>query len=73
MIPWLAQGRTHTQNRFTALFRDHPGEPEPEENFWTLWCKGKLTQADRDRGRHVLMGLQINNATFNILWQLQNF
>jgi len=20
-------------NRFTALFRDHPGEPVPEENF----------------------------------------
>jgi len=18
----------------------------PEENFWTLWCKGKLTEAD---------------------------
>jgi len=23
-------------NRFTALFQDHPGEPVPEENFWTL-------------------------------------
>ena len=22
------------------FFRDHPGEPVPEENFWTLWCKG---------------------------------
>ena len=33
-------------NRFSALFRDHPGEPVPEENFWTLWCKGRLTQAD---------------------------
>ena len=42
----------HTQttpphhNRFTALFPDHPGEPVPEENFWTLWCKGRLTEAD---------------------------
>ena len=26
--------------------RDHQGEPVPEENFWTLWCKGRLTQAD---------------------------
>jgi len=26
--------------------RDHPGEPVPEENFWTLWCKGRLTEAD---------------------------
>jgi len=23
-----------------------PGEPVPEENFWTLWCKGRLTEAD---------------------------
>jgi len=22
------------------------GEPVPEENFWTLWCKGRLTGAD---------------------------
>jgi len=36
---------TH-HNHFTALFRDHPGEPVPEENFWTLWCKGRLTEAD---------------------------
>jgi len=33
-------------NRFTALFRDHPGEPVPEENFWTLWCKGRLREVD---------------------------
>jgi len=29
-----------------ALFRDHPGEPLPEENFRTLWCKGRLTETD---------------------------
>jgi len=28
------------------FFRDHPGEPVPEENFWTLWCRGRLTEAD---------------------------
>jgi len=28
------------------FFRDHPGEPVPEENFWTLWCKGRLPEAD---------------------------
>ena len=28
------------------FFRDHPGEPVPAENFWTLWCKGRLTEAD---------------------------
>jgi len=41
-----AQLLYHHYNRFTALFRDHPGEPVPEENFWTLWCKGRLTEAD---------------------------
>ena len=28
------------------FFQDNPGEPVPEENFWTLWCKGRLTEAD---------------------------
>jgi len=28
------------------FFRDHPGEPMLEQNFWTLWCKGRLTEAD---------------------------
>jgi len=32
---------------YTALFFwDHPSEPVPEENFWTLWCNGRLTEAD---------------------------
>jgi len=30
------------------FFGDHPGEPVQEENFWTLWCKGRLTEADTD-------------------------
>jgi len=28
------------------VFWDHPGEPVPEQTFWTLWCKGRLTEAD---------------------------
>jgi len=28
------------------FFKDHPGEMLPEENFWTLWRKGRLTEAD---------------------------
>jgi len=43
---WL---HTHTHTHTTVLrpfFRDHPGEPVPQENFWTLWCKGRLTEAD---------------------------
>jgi len=33
---------------FTALFWDQLGEPVLEENFWTLWCKGRLTEAHTD-------------------------
>ena len=36
----------HTTTILRAFFRDHPGEPVPEEKFWTLWCKGRLTEAD---------------------------
>jgi len=32
------------------FFRDHPNAPVPEENFWTLWCKGRLTEADTPLG-----------------------
>jgi len=28
------------------FFRAYPGELMPEENFWTLWCNGRLTEAD---------------------------
>jgi len=39
----------YTSTTTTVLrpfFRDHPGEPVPEENFCTLWCKGRLKEAD---------------------------
>jgi len=36
----------HTTTVLRPFFRDRPGEPAPEENFWTLWCKGRLTEAD---------------------------
>jgi len=45
----LSLSLTHTHTHTTILrpfFRDHPGEPVPEENFWTLRCKGRLTEAD---------------------------
>jgi len=32
--------------RLRPFFQDHPGKPVPEENFWTLWCKRRLTEAD---------------------------
>ena len=37
---------TITTTVLRPFFRDHPVEPVPEENFWTLWCKGRLTEAD---------------------------
>jgi len=40
---------TPQHNRFTALFRDYPGQPVPEEKIWTLWCKGRLTEARTHR------------------------
>jgi len=42
----LTDKNTHTHNHFTSLFRDHPGEPVPEESFLTLWCKGRLTKTE---------------------------
>jgi len=37
---------TTTTTVLRPFFWDHPREPVPEENFWTLWCKGRLTEAD---------------------------
>jgi len=42
---FLLYTHTHAQPFYSA-FWDHPGEPVPEENFWTLWCKGRLTEAE---------------------------
>ena len=42
-----AYHNTHTHTTvLRPFFRDHPGEPVPEENLWTLWCKRRLTEAD---------------------------
>ena len=41
----------------TTCVRDHPGKPVPEENFWTLWCKGRLNRGrhtDNPAGRHSI-------------------
>jgi len=42
----LSQQPHHTTTVLRPIFQDHKGEPVPEENFWTLWCKGRLTEAD---------------------------
>jgi len=31
----------HTTDLQPFFLQDHPGEPVPEENFWTLWCNGR--------------------------------
>jgi len=36
----------HTTTVLWPFFQDQPGKPVPEENFWTLRCKGRLTEAD---------------------------
>ena len=36
----------HATTVLQPFFRDHLGELVPEENFWTLWCKERLTEAD---------------------------
>ena len=47
MLPVLQQlGDAYTTTISRPLFRDHLGEPVPEENLWTLWCKRRLTEAD---------------------------
>jgi len=38
--------KNNTTTVLRPFFQDHPGEPVPEENFWTLWCKGRLKEAD---------------------------
>jgi len=45
-ISWLILITTTTTTILRPFFRDNLDEPVPEENFWTLWCKGRLTEAD---------------------------
>jgi len=42
----------HTTIVLQPFFQDHPGEPMPEENFWTLWFKGRLTDRNTDHPLH---------------------
>jgi len=48
MIPQLLYNKiaNHTTTVLWPFFRDHSGELVPEETFWTLWCKGRLTEAE---------------------------
>ena len=44
--PQMHLPHNHTTTVLRPFFRDHLGGPVPEENFWTLWCRGRLTEAD---------------------------
>jgi len=46
ILAWSLNYIFATTTLLRPFFRDHPGEPVPEDNFWTLWCKGRLTEAD---------------------------
>jgi len=54
---WTYHTTTPHHNRFTALFLGPPGWAGVRENFWTLWCKGRLTE--EEAGRH---SIQINQC-----------
>jgi len=44
-LPHIHDMHTHTHTTvLQPFFRDHPVEPLPDENFWTLWCKGRSTE-----------------------------
>jgi len=48
--------KSHTTTVLWPFFRDHPGEPVPEENFWTM-MQGKTNRGrhtDRPAGRHSI-------------------
>jgi len=37
-----------------TFFWDHPGELVPEDNLWTLRCKGRLTDTNHPAGHHSI-------------------
>jgi len=60
-----------TPQLFTVLrpfFRNHPGEPMPEENFWTLWWKGRLTEADTQT---IWLGATPSRLTLPVCYKCQ--
>ena len=45
-VPYCPSLPPHHNHFIGFFFWDHPGEPVPEQNYWTLWCKGRLTEAE---------------------------
>jgi len=52
----------HTTAVLWLFFWDHSGQPVPEENFWTLWCKGRLTEADTPTNQLVAIPSGLTSA-----------
>jgi len=63
---WPICTTTHTTTVLRPIFWDHPGEPVPEEKFWTLWCKGRLTEADTPTIRLGATPSRLTSATSTI-------
>jgi len=62
---WLTASNHVTTTTTTVLrpfFRDHTGEPVPEENFWTLWCKGRLNRDRHTDHPAVCHSIRINQC-----------
>ena len=58
----FAHNNHHSTTVLRPFFRDHLHEPLPEENFWTLWCKGRLTEADTQTIRLVATLSRLTSA-----------
>jgi len=46
LLLWATSWTITTTTVLRPFFRNHPGVPVPEENFWSLWYKKALTEAD---------------------------
>jgi len=55
----------HTTTVLWPFLQDHPGEPVPEENFWTFWCKGRLTEAET---LTIQLGATPSRLTVGVGW-----
>jgi len=60
---------TQPQPFYSPFSGTTQGEPVPEENFWTLWCKGKLTEADTPT---IRLGATPSAKPFSVSYKPQN-
>jgi len=61
------EDNTHT-TVLLPFFWDHPGEPVPKENFWTLWCNRGLTEADTQTIRLVATPSRVTSTSRTVLF-----